>query len=368
MPSHFYFLLGTYPLSFPWQKTLSWKQTYPPEIVVLVTPNVPVHVYDHLCPALGTRIIPVEEWHSPSQGIDSKLGKKHAWKRTLDNHNPGWTKMRIFGLQQYDTILYIDSDCLVLKDVSSLLELNKVYTESESLIAAAPDLLPPHQFNSGVMVVRPSIKVFETIKGHAKLLTTYDGSDTGFLNAYFNTWNTEFPPMARLPAGYNAQQAMYDMTMDEKGGSSFWDVQVASDLYIVHYSNAVKPWESLSSSSENHSLVALWKTWYEKSNNFLTRHRKEERSRIRMENEQREEEKRQRQKAEAARTPSATGSASSNNPRQIHKLIAKRFKELRAQGLSGNDAMQQARAEYNQGDDDVQVDAGTQVAAMFGMR
>lgn len=270
-------------------------------------------------------------------------------------------------MQQYETIVFIDSDCLVLKDVSNLLELNKVYTESESLIAAAPDLLPPNHFNSGVMVVRPSAKVFETMKGHAKLLTTYDGSDTGFLNAYFNTWNTELPPMARLPVGYNAQQAMYDMTADEKGESSFWDVQISSDLYIVHYSNAIKPWES--SASDNHSLVALWKTWHNKSKNFLTRYRKEKERQIQMEREQEEEarqrEMAERQRAAVARPPAA---ATSNDPRQTHKLIAKRFKELRGQGMSTQEAMQQARAEYNQGDDTPEVDVGAQVASMFGMR
>jgi hypothetical protein len=55
------------------------------------------------------------------------------------------------------------------------------------------------------------------------------------------------------------------------------------------------------------------------------------------------------------------------NPRQLHALIGKRFKELRSQGKSGKDAMKQAREEYNQGDD-TEIDAGTQVATMFGMR
>lgn len=369
------------------------KTSYPPEIVVLVTPNVSPKIYEQLCPALCTRILPIDEWHPPppQQTIDSKLGKKKPWKRTLDNHCPGWTKLRIFGLQQYETILYIDSDCLVLQDISSLFELNKIYTESESLIAAAPDLLPPHHFNSGVMVVRPSTTVFETMQRHAKLLTTYDGSDTGFLNSYFSTWYTEFPPMARLPTGYNAQQAMFDMTRDDDNGggdgtSSFWDVQVAagSDLYIVHYSNPVKPWDTTNhnNNNNNHSLQTLWRTWYNKSKNFLARYRKEEERRIQLQLEEedaqrrrkqqaaRGEQQQQRAAAAAARRPPATATSSSSiNPRQLHKLIAKRFKELRAQGKSGKEAMQQAREEYHQGDDnDAAIDPGMQVAAMFGMR
>ena len=253
---------------------------YPPEVVVLVTPNVPPECYQSLCPTLCTRILPIAEWIPP-------ISPGPTRQRTLDNHCPGWTKLRIFGLQQYDTILYIDSDCLVLKDVSSLLELNKIYTESPALIAAAPDLLPPHAFNSGVMVVRPSTRVMDSMQQHAQQQyhhnnnndtrhgTTMDGSDTGFLNSYFATWHTEYPPFARLPVGYNAQQAMYDMTLDDSATgdrSSFWDHQIASDLYIVHFSNMKKPWEKHPS---GHGLEALWHTWYRKSKNYVARIQKE---------------------------------------------------------------------------------------------
>jgi lipopolysaccharide biosynthesis glycosyltransferase len=372
------------------QKTLSLQQTYPPEIVVLVTPNVSISkAYQLLCPALCTRILPIEEWPAPLKSIDAQLGQADtALKRTLDDHCPGWTKLGIFSLQQYDTILYIDCDCLVLKDVSSLLERNKVYTESEALIAAAPDILPPHYFNTGVMVVRPSRQVFDTMQRHASLLTTFDGSDTGFLNAYFPTWFTEFPPQARLPVGYNAQQAMFDQTMETAttdtstdtnttGTSTFWDVQVAgSDLYIVHYSNPVKPWQvaessSSSSSASKNSLQVLWKTWHQKSKNFLLRYQKErakEEQQLQLEQEALH---RQRQaQAAAAAKPAGTASnstAAQLHPKQIHKLVTQRFKELRAQGKCTKDAMKQARAEL-QPSDEVERDVGSQVAAMFGMR
>lgn len=361
------FLPGVQTLLYSIKKTLSTKQTYAPEVVVLVTPNVNASkAAELLCPALCTRFLPIQEWRPPSKTVDQNLGKKQAWKRTLDNHNPGWTKLRIFGLQQYDTILYIDSDCLVLKDVSSLLELNKVYTESEALIAAAPDLFPSNHFNSGVMVIRPSTSVMETMERHASLLTTFDGSDTGFLNAYFNTWYTEFPPMARLSVGYNAQEAMYDMTVDqEDGSSSFWDVQVASDLTIVHYSNPKKPWQSGGDivSKKKKPLHTLWKTWHTKSKNYLTRFQKERAKEARMLQEQEEEAKAKNQVA-SRQQPQQRPRSQASNP---HKLVQKRYKTLRAEGKSTQEAMQQARAEILPGSDQ-EVDVGTQVAAMFGMR
>jgi alpha-N-acetylglucosamine transferase len=127
------YLPGVQTMLYSLRKKFSFHQIYPPEIVVLVTSNITLSKAEQvLLPSLCTRILPIEEWSPPSKSIDSQLMKGFGKtnKRALDDHNPGWTKLRIFGLQQYETILYIDSDCLVLKDVSHLLDLNKVYTES----------------------------------------------------------------------------------------------------------------------------------------------------------------------------------------------------------------------------------------------
>jgi glycogenin glucosyltransferase len=238
------------------------------------------------------------------------------------------------------------------------LELNKVYVESAALIAAAPDVLPPHFFNSGVMVVRPSTSVFQSMQQHASLLTTFDGSDTGFLNAYFNTWFTDFPPQARLAAGYNAQQVMYDVTTDQNNTSSnFWDVQVGFDLYIVHYSNDIKPWETKSTSTSSSSLQVLWNMWHQKSKNFLLRWQKERKNQQRLQQGAEEQQKRTNASSATAKAPSSPS---------IHKLISNRFKELRVRGKSTQDAMRQAREELQP--DEPNLDVGSQVAAMFGMR
>ncbi|KAL3925277.1 MAG: hypothetical protein SGILL_000518 [Bacillariaceae sp.] len=72
----------------------------------------------------------------------------------------------------------------------------------------------------------------------------------------------------------------------------------------------------------------------------------------------REEEQARRQQHAAAENP--------NDPRVVDKLIRRRYKELRSQGKSTEEAMQQAREEL-QPSDIHEVDAGAQVAAMFGI-
>lgn len=56
-----------------------------------------------------------------------------------------------------------------------------------------------------------------------------------------------------------------------------------------------------------------------------------------------------------------------NDSRHIHKIISKRFMELRCQGFSSEHAMKQARDEFAPADE-FEPDAGVQVAAMFGMQ
>lgn len=214
------------------------------------------------------------------------------------------------------------------------------------------------------MVIRPSTGVFETMQRNAKHLTTFDGSDTGFLNAYYPTWFSDFPPDARLCTGYNAQSTLYNLTADpETGESSFWDAQLYHDLYIVHYSEATKPWQvataesstSKTASSKN-SLLVLWKTWYQKSKNFLLRDRKER---------AKEEQERNARVSKATKPPPTPPAPTTGGPKQIHQLVSNRYKVLRAQEMSPRDAMQQARRELEPEQD---LDAGSQVAAMFGMR
>jgi hypothetical protein len=51
----------------------------------------------------------------------------------------------------------------------------------------------------------------------------------------------------------------------------------------------------------------------------------------------------------------------------IHQMVTKRYKQLRSEGLSIEDAMKQAREEL-QPSDDFEPDAGTKVAEMFGIQ
>jgi glycogenin glucosyltransferase len=259
----------------------------------------------------------------------------------------------------------------VLDDVYQLIQKGKVYTEQEALVAAAPDMFPPDKFNSGVMVIRPSQSVFDNMMGQKALLTNYDGSDTGFLNAYYSEWHTEMAPLARLPFTWNAQRALYDMTY-EKGHPNYWDLAISPDLHIIHYSGNPKPWEVAVSTkkSQDHDgatrtricrggdyLNDLWRQWYNRSKNFLTRYAKEKAQEKTLQETARIRQKQKEQLESSKRK---------GTPKDIHRLVSKRFKELRKEGYDAKTAMAMSRAEYGL-EDGEPVSVGAQVASMFGI-
>jgi len=368
------FLPGAMTLLYSIKKSMQKKDQsdyhYPPELVCLVTPNISQKTRKMLCPTFCTRIIEVQSLDFPDQSIQNK--------QIVANHVTSWsfqgalTKLHIFRLEQYDTILYIDADCLVVKDVTHLFDLGKLYQESEALLAAAPDIFPPDRFNAGVMVVRPSRSVFKNMMDQSALLSSYDGGDTGFLNAYFSEWHSNMPPFSRLKFGYNAQRFLYHSTYEKQ--PNYWDLGVAPDLYIVHYSSSPKPWESkptvieeegkvnieehlqqeeiktLKKVKKSAELELLWWNSYQRSQNYAKTYA----------NEKMEEEKKENQAILAAKK-----AAQPKSVKDIHRLVSSRYKELRRQGLNTKDAMEQARQEHDQ--DLENRSAGSQVAAMFGI-
>ena len=93
------------------------------------------------------RVITVDHIPINCEDKEEKADKRPSHVQAWDD-NCGWTKLRLFELSSYDTILYIDADCLVVKDVGRLLDIGVTHT-NQGLLAAAPDIFPPDKFNAG---------------------------------------------------------------------------------------------------------------------------------------------------------------------------------------------------------------------------
>jgi len=237
-----------------------------PVVVVLVTPEISERTRKGLegfCDELLT-VEPIANPYAENSHVS-------GW---VDS---GFTKLQIWGLTQFERVVYLDADCLVVEDIQELFSADVDF-------AAAPDIFPPDRFNAGVMLVRPNLDVYEDMLRavEAGALPSYDGGDTGFLNAFFPKWyssplvrtgstSSSFSTcggktmpqkvsMARLPFIWNAQRTLHWMTHAVAPG--YWGA-VATHVKILHFSSSPKPWEPEGVRKKGELEVKWWTTFVE---------------------------------------------------------------------------------------------------------
>ncbi|TKY52216.1 UDP-glucuronate protein [Spatholobus suberectus] len=128
-----------------------------------------------------------------------------------------YSKLRIWQLTMYDKIIFLDADLLVLKSVDGLF----AYPQ----LSAAPNDFT--LFNSGLMVIEPSMCMFEDLMKKTLEVKPYNGGDQGLVNEVFTWWH-------RLPTKLN-----YLKSFEEREGNE--KEEIPEDLYVMHYLG-LKPW------------------------------------------------------------------------------------------------------------------------------
>ncbi|KAF7817895.1 putative UDP-glucuronate:xylan alpha-glucuronosyltransferase 4 [Senna tora] len=141
------------------------------------------------------------------QRILSPFAKKDSYNRW------NYSKLRIWQLTNYDKVIFLDSDLLVLNNIYHF----SIYPQ----LSAAPNDLS--LFNSGFMIIEPSLCMFEHLMQKTFRVESYNGGDQGFLNEIFTWWH-------RLPSRLNylkINNQQKELT--------------ANDVYAIHYLG-LKPW------------------------------------------------------------------------------------------------------------------------------
>ncbi|GMI65345.1 Glucuronic Acid Substitution of Xylan 4, plant glycogenin-like starch initiation protein 4 [Hibiscus trionum] len=152
----------------------------------------------------GWKTLQIERIRSPF----AEKGSYNEWN---------YSKLRIWILALYHKVVFIDSDLLVLKNLDSLF----LYPQ---LSAAANDKT---RFNSGIMVIEPSLCTFEDLMAKSFKLDSYNGGDQGFLNEVFTWWH-------RLPSHVNFLKYF-------EGNRSSDHETIPDDVSAIHYLGW-KPW------------------------------------------------------------------------------------------------------------------------------
>ena len=147
------------------------------------------------------------------------------------------TKLQIFDLTQFKYVVYLDADVLVLNSsVEDLFKHGKHLTD-ERPFAAGPESLAPTLFNTGVLLVKPSTKVFSFLFDELQNGIAYDKTDQGYLNHMYSDWFT-WDSKYRLPFRFNFPQvvAYIDMT-------SFSHYE-KEGIIVLHFLGSDKPWHA----------------------------------------------------------------------------------------------------------------------------
>lgn len=169
-------------------------------------------------------------------------GEKPPFHTPLDN----FIKLRVWELDEYERIIFIDADTLVIRNIDKLF----AYPE----FSAAPNVYETvadfHRLNSGVFVATPSKETFDNmIKALDQPDAYWRRTDQSFLEHYFPDWHG-------LPVFYNMLQYVW-FNLPE-----LWDWK---SVHVVHYQYE-KPWQNNHpKSSQLQVLIDLWKAYYEGS-------------------------------------------------------------------------------------------------------
>ncbi|MBR6949988.1 MAG: hypothetical protein IKH54_07385 [Bacilli bacterium] len=166
-------------------------------------------------------------------GIKTKNTRAIKTNMGIGRWNYTFDKLNIFSLVEYDKIVFLDLDLLILKNIDHLFDWDS--------IAAGLDM-PWHddEFNSGVMVIEPNMDLYNDMI--EKLYATkynYTG-DQDFLNDYFGK------NFIALPLKYNLMRTLYlDSELLYKNctkrGVYKYIKNEPKDAVIIHYIRSLKP-------------------------------------------------------------------------------------------------------------------------------
>jgi hypothetical protein len=140
-----------------------------------------------------------------------------------------YSKFQIWRLTSYDHVAYVDSDTIVLKN--PMPGLTKAYSvvhgEAPGMVVDLGFCIDTY-FNAGMMVVRPSIKVFRDLLFYRNWMKYEPGmAEQEFINNFYRGQIASLPPELNVPAYYyNDSCALVD----------------PSKTVIAHYNGDTKPW------------------------------------------------------------------------------------------------------------------------------
>lgn len=162
-------------------------------------------------------------------------------EKNIKHNNSHWDntfiKLGIFELVEFEKLVYLDSDIMVVNNIDSLFEkphmsavvAGKSYPGNESWIT----------FNSGLMVIEPKeglTKEFESLIEKVAIERNSLG-DQDILQEYYNDWETKTE--LHLDEGYNIFVLYIDYYIEK---FNYTYTTMTKPINVVHFLGKRKPW------------------------------------------------------------------------------------------------------------------------------
>ncbi|GAV61673.1 Glyco_transf_8 domain-containing protein [Cephalotus follicularis] len=147
-------------------------------------------------------------------------------KAEKDAYNEwNYSKFRLWQLTDYDKIIFIDADLIILRNIDFLFGMPEISATGNNGTL----------FNSGVMVIEPSNCTFQLLMDHINEIESYNGGDQGYLNEIFTWWH-------RIPRHINFLKHFWigDDEQVKKMKTHLFGAEPPI-LYVLHYLG-LKPW------------------------------------------------------------------------------------------------------------------------------
>ncbi|XP_039829714.1 UDP-glucuronate:xylan alpha-glucuronosyltransferase 2-like isoform X2 [Panicum virgatum] len=178
-----------------------------------------VLLHDHTVSKPALRALSAAGW-SPRR--IKRIRNPRAARGAYNEYN--YSKFRLWQLTEYERVVFVDADILVLRNLDALFGLPQ--------LAAVGNDGP--LFNSGVMVVEPSACTFEALVRQRRTVRSYNGGDQGFLNEVFVWWH-------RLPRRVNYLKNFWANTTGERALKERLFRADPAEVWAIHYLG-MKPW------------------------------------------------------------------------------------------------------------------------------
>jgi glycogenin glucosyltransferase len=206
------------------------------ELVALVTPEVAKSSKDSLkkiWKVIEIDHISCNHKHDLDSSKYDLQGSRY--QQGLNRWATTCTKFAVWKLVEYDRVIFMDSDTLVVGPID-----DAMFGYSNASLVAAPESFPPDMFNSGFMVISPSLQAFDRLLEINSATGSTEGGDQGIINKFCSHWfsaNDDDPDCGRLPWLFNVQAAYY---------SQYKTLRLMNSLRtpsVIHFVSDGKPWK-----------------------------------------------------------------------------------------------------------------------------